>query len=169
MIFFWDMKKIFIIVVALFTLAACKRHRKKPSTPTKILNFGSFNIETPLLWGRVKEDSSNDNTGRIAIDDKDTIYFNYSEGLGGSTDASKIISENGVNGKVNRKQKEIDGYRAWIISPQQPGTGITGVYIDSIEVTGSNIERFYLYGNNLSSKNEKDVLKAIKTLKFTKK
>lgn len=161
------MKRIFFIAIALFALAACK-HRKKRIVDTKILNYGTFTIEAPLLWGRVKDDSTNKNAGRIAIDNKDTIAFNYIAGGSEPTDTGKIIFADAANTQTKMKWKEIDGFNAKVVSPKQPGTGITGVYIDSIKVTGSAVSRFYLYGNNLSPDNEKDVLQAIKTLKFTR-
>jgi hypothetical protein len=163
------MKRIFFITIVLFALAGCKRH-KKPTRATKILNFGTFTIETPLMWGRIKEDTASNNPNGIAIDNNDTLNFNYGTGsITPAEDSVKIIFEdNSVKGNVNVKWLEIDGHKAKIISPQQSGHGITGVYIDSLSVTNSGIARFYLYGNNLNPDNEEEVLKAIKSIKFSK-
>lgn len=50
-----------------------------------------------------------------------------------------------------------------------PEIGITGIYIDSLWESGSDIDKFNLYGNNLKTENEKIFLQAIKTLKFKRK
>ena len=63
----------------------------------------------------------------------------------------------------------IDGRKAKIVYPRKSGIGTTGVYIDSLWVSGSQVDRFNLYGKNLKPGNEKKVLQALRTLKFRKK
>ncbi|MGN6801331.1 MAG: hypothetical protein ACTHJN_05470 [Ginsengibacter sp.] len=60
----------------------------------------------------------------------------------------------------------IDGYRAKLVIPINPGFGMTGVYIDSLWKLYSQNVKFQLSGNNLSPNTEKKFIKAIKTLRF---
>ena len=71
--------------------------------------------------------------------------------------------------KNNVSWETIDGRKAKIVYPRRSGLGTTGVYMDSLWVSGSGVDRFNLYGDNLKPENEKLVLKAIRTLKFRKK
>ena len=63
----------------------------------------------------------------------------------------------------------IDNKRAKLIRPKNTGTGMTGVYFDSLWVAGSGTDRFQMNGTNLQPDNERQLLKAFETLKFTKK
>jgi len=68
--------------------------------------------------------------------------------------------------KVITSFEKIDNYNAKIVVPKKHDNGLTGVYIDSLWVTGSGIDKFNLYGFNLSKNNQEEFLKVIKTLKF---
>ena len=63
----------------------------------------------------------------------------------------------------------VGGYRAKVVTPKQPGVGITGIYIDSLWRSGSDIDKFNLYGRDFGEKTTKDFFTAIKTLKFHEK
>jgi hypothetical protein len=67
------------------------------------------------------------------------------------------------------KWDTIDGRKAKIVSPKQPGNGITGIYIDSLWQTGNVVDRFNLYGINLKPENERIFLDALNTLRFKRK
>ncbi|HEX8547985.1 MAG TPA: hypothetical protein VF691_13575, partial [Cytophagaceae bacterium] len=56
----------------------------------------------------------------------------------------------------------IDCYKARFIIPKINQHGITGIYIDSI----SNSVKMNLYGENLDSLNQLELLKALKTIKI---
>ena len=71
--------------------------------------------------------------------------------------------------KNNVSWDTIDGRKAKIVYPRQSGIGTTGIYIDSLWVQGSDVDRFNLYGENLKPENEKKVLAALRTLKFRQK
>jgi hypothetical protein len=71
--------------------------------------------------------------------------------------------------KNNVTWDTIDGRKAKIVYPRKSGVGITGVYIDSLWISGADVDRFNLYGVNLSADNERQVLKSLQTLKFRKK
>lgn len=77
------------------------------------------------------------------------------------------LSQLGQNRNSKAKFEIIDGKTAKIISPIITGTGMTGVYFDSLRVTDSQITRLEISGNSLKPENEKLVLQALKTLKFT--
>ncbi|MFD0749785.1 hypothetical protein ACFQZS_06505 [Mucilaginibacter calamicampi] len=63
----------------------------------------------------------------------------------------------------------IDQYRAKIVTPKVTGIGITGVYIDSLWKAGDSPEGFVLCGENLTFKQQRQLLSAIKTLRFYQK
>jgi len=60
----------------------------------------------------------------------------------------------------------IDGRKAKIIEAKKPGDGMTGIYIDSVWITGSGTDRFQMNGKNLKPKNQLALLSAFQTLKF---
>jgi hypothetical protein len=125
---------------------------------TKTLNFGAFTIEVPVSWDRVNVQGIDSYVGRIRIDDQDAIGFDlgrYSNPLRFENTTSYIDT--------------IDNKSVKIVRPKYSGTGITGIYIDSIGSTKYGNIKFELSGNNLDPENEELVLKAIKTIKFTKK
>lgn len=182
-----------IIVIG---LTACKQPKSK--SDTKTMDFGAFTIETPQSWQQIKESGTDSYVGRIAIDEKDTLSFDlgwYSntltesdpvimdrsmlqhfERIGQPLDTSEMIiveSRKGIDPDNYKKQKvawdTIDSRRAKIVYPRKSGSGITGVYIDSLWVSGSDVDHFNLYGDNLKPENEKKVLQALQTLKFKKK
>lgn len=64
--------------------------------------------------------------------------------------------------------KVIDGKKAKILIPKKPGSGITGIYIDSLWKEGDEIDSFNLYGINVKPKNQDLVIKSLQTLKFFK-
>lgn len=186
--------KIFLTSFIVFGLAAC--NQMKPDGDTKTMEFGSFKIVTPLSWKPIKKSGIDSYVGSIAIDDTDTLNFDlgwYSNKLyeydPTILDSSMISSINTsmldtseVIFVKNRMRVDPDGYRknnvSWdtidgrkakIVYPRQPGIGITGVYIDSLWVSGSSLDRFNLYGENLKPETEQKVLQALRTIKFVKK
>lgn len=60
----------------------------------------------------------------------------------------------------------IDHYRAKLVTPKRVGLGTTGIYIDSLWKAGDYPDGFVLSGDNLTLKQQQQVLVAIKTLKF---
>jgi hypothetical protein len=187
------MKKLLsaIIVIA---LTAC--NQTKPKGDTKTMDFGSFSIETPQSWTAIQEHGADSYVGSIALDGKDTISFDlgwYSNRLyeydptildssmmanidTSMVDTSEVIFvKNRMKVDPDKYRMNnvlwdtIDGRKAKIVYPRKSGIGATGVYIDSLWVSGSDVDRFNLYGENLIPDNEKKVLQALRTLKFRKK
>lgn len=187
------MKK-FLTAIIVIGLTAC--NQAKPKVDIKTMDFGSFTIETPKSWTAIKERGVDSYVGSIAIDNKDTLSFDlgwYSNRLNeydptildssmmahidtSMVDTSEVIFvKNRMRVDPDKYRKNnvswdtIDGRKAKIVYPRQSGIGTTGVYIDSLWVSGSDVDRFNLYGENLKPENEKKVLQVLRTLKFRKK
>ena len=175
----------------LFLLIGCADN--KPKSDKQTLDFGSFTIETPNGWTKIKAQGADSYVGRIAIDNIDTVDFDlgwYSNTLiepepqiiersmlrnMDVLDTTQFIivdSRKGIDPgkykKNNVSSDTVDGRKAKIVFPRQSGIGTTGIYIDSLWQGGSDIDRFNLYGDNLKPANEKSFLQALKTLKFHK-
>ncbi|MCW1960541.1 hypothetical protein [Chryseobacterium viscerum] len=159
------------------------------------MDFGSFKIQAPKTWNKLKTDAYDSNAGIIVTKNNDSVFYDYgpySNSLEEPTGA--IISRKDLNEllKVNPEAdttafmilnedanqedfikskityKKIDGYKAKILAPKQIGKGMTGVYIDSIKTVSLGKIRFNLYGTNLKKENQIELLKAIQTLQFRK-
>ena len=179
----------FIGTIFILELIAC--NQRQSEIDTKILDFGLFTIETPRSWTKVNAQGFDSYAGDIAIDNSDTLSFDlgwYSDNLTeyerfepygksyyisrydtsrtspllDSTDMVKLL-------KSNVTWDTIDGKLTKVLTPRISGIGITGIYIDSLWQAGPNTVRFNLYATNLKSSNEKEALKAFRTLKFHKK
>jgi hypothetical protein len=167
----------------------------KPKDGKQTLDFGSFSVETPNGWTKIKEKGIDSYVGRIAIDKTDTLEFNlgwYSNKLNeddptildssmiGAIDTSiadikdiifvknRALVDPDKYKKNNFSWDTIDGRKAKIVFPRQSGIGTTGIYIDSLWQSGSDVDRFNLYGVNLKPDNERLFLAALKMLKFHK-
>lgn len=81
----------------------------------------------------------------------------------------KDIMSMNVDADLYRKQNvswdTIDSRRAKIVFPRISGKGTTGVYIDSLWGNSPKV-RFNLHGADLKTQAEKELLKAIRTLRF---
>lgn len=175
-------------------LIACNQSNSKGDTKT--IDFGAFTIETPQSWTAMKKNGVDSYVGSIAIDNKDTLSFDlgwYSNRLyeydptildssmiakidTSMIDTSEVIFvknrmkvDPDIYKKNNVRWDTIDGRKAKIVYPRISGIGTTGIYIDSLWISGSSVDRFNLYGVNLKPDNEKKVLQVLWTLKFQKK
>jgi len=186
--------KIMKILIGLFLLFITSCTDSKPQSDKKTLDFGSFTIETPNSWTKIKTQGADSYVGRIAIDNTDTVDFDlgwYSNTLTETEpqmiersmlkymdvlDTTEFIIVESLKGIDSDKYKKnnvlwdtIDGRKAKIVFPRQSGIGTTGIYIDSLWLRGSDVDRFNLYGDNLKPENEKQFLEALRTLKFNKR
>ena len=142
------------------------------SEQTKVLDFKSFQITVPQSWDAIEFDGIDSQIGGIAIDQADTVVFDY----GYYSDDLQNVEE--LN---NYDYIEVDGYHAKIVIPKNSGAGITGIYIDSLSVDtleGGNdptgvwpeslqmINKFQISGYDLKPRNEQLFLEAIKTIEF---
>lgn len=180
-----------ILVLLFLLIIGC--NDSKPKADKQTLDFDSFTIETPNGWTKIKAQGADSYVGRIAIDNTDTLDFDlgwYSNTLTEPepqiiersmlrnmdvVDTSQFIIVDISKGIDPDKYKKnnvlwdtIDGRKAKIVFPRKSGIGTTGIYIDSLWQSGSDVDRFNLYGNNLKPENEKRFLLALKTLKFHK-
>ncbi|MDA3613942.1 hypothetical protein [Polluticaenibacter yanchengensis] len=185
--------KLLLFIALLFVLMGCAQSDSNDGF--KRLDFGKFTIEVPPSWQKLNEIGIDSDVGGIITDHSDTLRFDlgwYSNKL--TEDEPVIIErselENLYDGRdtggfiiVEDMQHinagdylrnlivwdTIDGRKAKIVYPKKSGNGLTGIYIDSLWIAGSGIDRFNMYGNHLKPENEKLFLDAIKTLKFYKK
>lgn len=95
----------------------------------------------------LKKDPKADTTHYVIVEDlREINYSDYS--------------------KITVSYRQIDSYNAKIVVPKKYGNGLTGIYIDSLWGSGFAVNKFNLYGVNLSKDNQEEFLKAIETLKF---
>ncbi|MBX2897926.1 MAG: hypothetical protein KF763_20960 [Cyclobacteriaceae bacterium] len=181
--------------ILLLTLLSCT---DKQRGGTKTLDFGEFKIDVPSTWQPVRAKGIDSYVGLMTLDHGDTVSFDlgwYSNPL---EEEYKFMVENGdlylkkenestsnsaffeFYGKADTVDIEkfkvnnvtwttIDGKRAKLIQPKNIGTGMTGIYFDSLWVAGSGTDRFQMNGKDLHPDNERQLLKAFETLKFIKK
>ena len=183
-----------LTAIIIIGLIAC--NQTKPKDDTREMDFGSFTIEAPRSWKSLEINGIDSYVGKIAIDNKDTLSFDlgwYSNKLYeydlafldssmlGTIDTNlidldavafvndKMLGDPDKHRKNNVSWDTIDRRKAKIIFPRQAGIGTTGIYIDSLWISGAGVDRFNFYGTNLQPENEKKVLEAFRTLKFRKK
>ncbi|MBD8084191.1 hypothetical protein [Chryseobacterium caseinilyticum] len=165
-------------------------------TNTKSISFSSFDITVPVNWNKINLKGTDSDVGAIVTEKNDTVFFDhgpYSNSLDENSviyeksfleiilqkipdiDTTKMIIVNDLSKinvddyKLNTSRYEIiSGYKAKIVSPKKQGKGMTGIYIDSLGSSSLGKIKFNLYAENLSSANQKDLLKAIRTIKFKK-
>lgn len=158
----------------------CVNSCKQKESKTHVLDFNQFTIETPKEWQKINARGVDSYIGGIQIDSADMLSFDFGiysndleEYLKHSTDTSiswtiyPPLSQLGQNRNSEAKFELVDGKTAKIIFPITSGVGVTGIYFDSLKrVNGNNI-KLEIAGNNLKPANEKLVLQALRTLKFT--
>lgn len=183
------MQKLVYCLIILFAIPACKQAGKESAA--RVMDFGAFTIQTPGHWNKMILQGTDSYVGAIVIDSTDTLTFDlgwYSNDLieymevimsdgktyyisNYDTAYNPTVFDSANRDKVIRSRiswDTIDGRKAKIMSPIKPGTGITGIYIDSLWESGFDNDRFNLYGIDLKPSNEKPVLEALRTLKFKK-
>jgi len=174
------MKRITGLLFVLIVGCTERKHESDKQT----LDFGSFSIETPSSWTKIKAQGTDSYVGRIAIDNTDTLDFDlgwYSNKLNeyeptildssmiGSIDTSTVDTTEIIfvrnrmkvdpdNYKKNNVSWDtIDGHKAKIVFPRQTGIGTTGIYIDSLWQRGSDVDKFDMYGDNLKPTKRKTI------------
>ncbi len=180
--------KLFHISALTILVVGCK----DPSR-SKTMDFDLFTIDVPYKWQQIKQNGIDSYVGAVAVDNTDTLYFDLGMYSNTLTEPNievitrQMIEENdldstgfvvvkdlmsmNIDADLYRKQNvswdTIDNRRAKIVFPRISGKGSTGVYIGSLWGDSSKV-RFNLYGSNLKTQTEQDLLKAIKTLRFHK-
>jgi len=146
-----------IASIFLFLTIGCGGYKSKSGG--RILDFGSFTIEAPNNWTKVKVQGIDSYVGRIAIGNTDTLEFD----LGPYSNSLNENDDDQVSWAI------IDGRKSKIVKQSKSGVGITGIYIDSLWKNDWDVIRFNLYGMNLHPDNQRLLLKTIQTLKFFNK
>ncbi len=158
-----------ISTLALFlTFISCTTTKQTVSKQT--LDFGSFTIDTPNGWTKIKLQGVDDFVGKIAIDMQDTLEFNLGFFANSLEQHDEPEDYYGNNSSKFFKSKIawtiINGRKVKILTPKKYGSGMTGIYFDSLWKDGQDIVKFNLIGQNLKKENEIAVLKTFQTLKF---
>lgn len=171
-------------------LQSCSNHE------TKMIDFENFQITIPKYWEKIRLEGIDSNVGGFVTENNDTIIFDYGsysnpleediiiferkfvreiikENPETDTLHMTIVSDiskvNQEDFKINKEHFEkISGYQAKIVSPKHSGKGITGIHFDSLGNSSLGKIKFTLYTQNLNIKNEKELLKAIRTIKLKK-
>lgn len=167
-------RHIYFTLFSIFFISCKTQEQKK-----YLLDFESFTIETPKAWQKFIHRGTDSYVGGIKLDSIDSLFFDYGfysndleEYLKEPTDTSiswtiyPPLSELGKNRNSKAKFEIIDGKSAKLISPIVSGTGMTGIYFDSLRMADGQKVKFQISGNNLSPENEKLVLQALRTLRF---
>ena len=165
-------KNLAYLIIFVTILVSCKA-----KTQTHIIDFGIFTIEVPITWTKGLSDT---NRGSFLIDSSEFIGFEMGDEINDLESYLKVrtIPSQGytiyppLSGSANLLENSkatfsfIDGKKAKIIIPLKTGTGVTGVYIDSIIGVKGEIIRLQISGENLLPESERKFIKAIKTIKF---
>ncbi|KAB2916170.1 MAG: hypothetical protein F9K23_08650 [Bacteroidetes bacterium] len=179
-------KEYIFLLILIFIFSQCK-----DKTSLHSINAGSFNIQTPKSWKIVEEKSFDSFVAGIITNTNDTIIIEqgfYSPMLTEQEptilpvnmkkelvlkglDTSSLIFSDELDRDKFRKQNvnfiHIDNHEAKLVYPRRIGNGIVGVYFDSI---GNNPNmgtvKLSIYGKNLDSTIQLDLINAIKSIKF---
>ncbi len=119
------------------------------------LDFGKFTIRVPEKWERVKQQGIDSFVGGIRTSDGQMIDF----------DLGYYSARLEVDPKTHKIDKTtINGHKAKVVCPTKAGNGTTGVYFDRLDKSGRT--KFQISGFDLTERNQRLFLAAIKTLKF---
>src|ERR1700733_2575280 len=97
--------------------------------------MGSFSIEAPNTWTKIKEQGIDSYVGRIAIDTKDTLGFDlgyYSNDLTEQEPDDYTGNDYQKHTKTKVQWDSINGRYAKLVIPKKYGIGVSGIYIDSL-------------------------------------
>ena len=147
-------------LIGLYSFCCVLCYGQKHVQKTKTVDFKKFTIAVPVEWEWIKVKGEDSYVGEIQIDNKTKLNFDmgyYSNPLDDDEDLTKNY------------YIKIDGYEAKLVKPKRSGIGTTGVYIQHIKVSDKGTNSFQLSGQNLTNQQERQVIKAIKTLKFIRK
>lgn len=118
-------------------------------TQGKTISFNGFTLKAPSNWSGFTLQGTDSQVGGVT-NKIDTLYFDFGWY---SYDFSDLQTTLYTKSKVT-----INGKKALIVTPKQPGSGLIGVYIEL-----ENENKFSLSG---VSKNEEEVLHICKSVNF---
>ncbi|AMM50396.1 hypothetical protein TH61_03260 [Rufibacter sp. DG15C] len=182
------------LIILLIICASC---RKNENHEFQTVDFEAFQVDLSKTWRVVDLKGIDSHIKAIVTEDGDTLQFDYGFYSGALEEESlkvypanlrKIFIERGRDTtgfifldkeivsssdlepyrKQRLENKIIDGFRASIMTPKKPGTGITGVYFDSLGNGPIGNIQLRFSGNNLKPKNSVLFLKSINTIRISR-
>ena len=179
------------VLVGLLFMACTQCHFPKEEKHEKLFDLGAFTMITPTSWKKLDDKGIDSYAGKIAIDDDDTLEFDFGWYANTLSEEPMIMERRAMPDTANFDSADviivdrltstdidryrynnvtwdtIDGRLAKLVYPRRSGVGMTGVYIDSVYVQQrGEVIRFNCYGVNIKPANEQRVLDAIRTIKF---
>jgi hypothetical protein len=166
------MRKLSFLLLCIF-INSCSTPKATTSKQTLTFNshLGSFQIDTPTGWTKIKVQGVDSYVGRIAINANDTLMFDlgyYSNDLTEREPDDFDGDDYSKYSKTKISFGTINGHFTKFVIPKKHGIGMSGIYVDSLWMDKEDKVKFNLYGNNLSKESQKHFFEVVKTLKFTK-
>ena len=189
------MTKTAYLTIIILLITSCQT-KNAAESDTKEIKLAAVTMSVPKSWSSVTKQGVDSKYGTIYLDNSDSAVFDYgwhsdklyewdpvimdSNQIANVDTANRqeiIFVENSRTVDRDKYKKNnvfwdtIDGKEAKIVLPRKSGTGITGVYFHRLHSDLYDMRNpltFSLNGENLKPENEQKLLKAIKTLKFSK-
>jgi hypothetical protein len=139
------MKNISLIFLLVF-LFSCK---EKELAEGETISFTRFSLKAPSDWHGFNLQGTDSQVGGIT-NSTDTLYFDLGWYSGNFSDLNAP--------EYIRYDVQINGRKALIVKPKEPGKGIIGMYIKL-----DDFDRFNLYG---VSRNDDEVLQIFRSVTF---
>ncbi|RZS93146.1 hypothetical protein [Aquimarina brevivitae] len=159
------------------------------SQQNKVIDFNSFEITVPRTWNKLDVKGIDSYVGGFSTNSGDSIFFDYGnhtfkmdlvlkvndlkeykklDSIGFEVNDlifSKYPNIDQNQGTFHNEYymyDSIDNYQAKISAPKIIGNGTTGIYFEGLP-KGKNL---YVYGNNLTDNEHRELLKSFKTIKI---
>ena len=127
------------------------------------IDCGLFNFKVPKSWKKIEIAPNDCYSGGYVIDSEDTVFFRLVLQSNEALERLEVIDSPLTN---SIKTDTINGRPVKILSPINPGWGITGVFFDSLVVGDGSKLLLSFYGKNLKAASQMALLDAVKTIKF---
>ncbi len=178
------MKFKYHFLLSFIVLIGCDNDQQK-----KVIDFNNFEITVPSTWRKLDIKGVDSYVGGFSTKSGDSILFDYGKRtykmdlvfkVNDSKEYKKLDSVGfEVDDLIFSKYPNIDqnqgtfhneyymydsinNYQAKISAPKRIGNGITGIYFEGLPKGNS----LYLYGNNLSDDEHKELIKSFETIKI---
>lgn len=146
------MRLINIAWIAVLVAGSCDRD---PGIGTKTLDFGQFTIDVPGSWHPLNQAGYDSFVGGIKINDHTEVNF----------DLGRYSSKLDVNPAMHEiVWTTLNGRKAKLVKSRVSGEGVTGVYFDSLEVSG--LLKFQMSAQNVNPSVQQQLLTAFSTIDF---
>ncbi|WPU96810.1 hypothetical protein SNE25_14905 [Mucilaginibacter sabulilitoris] len=160
-----------------FTIQVPKQWRKMEVGPPEDSYVGYIQINEKALvsfdFGRYSNSlNEDDNNYYYQIEDGKVFMIEKSSTPNNVKLKYFGIADSATLEKVRRNKIEwikVDGKTAKLITPKKHGVGTTGVYIDNLWIVQGSKIKIQINAQNLPKEQEKQLLSAIRSLKFYQK